>query len=179
MWVEANNGHPHLIDFISLPVGVVGLSETLGSEPAAFEAMVAVAAAKLGEFEQRNGIAVHVAAGDVGLVGTSGTVTTVAALHLGLATYDRSKVDGLEMSIDDVNAVTRRVLDLSTEALTQDPRIGRTRARFVVPGIAILEAVLRAWPVRRIRVADRGVREGILYQLMAVATAAFQAGIAP
>ena len=179
MWVEANGGHPNLIDFISLPVGVVGLSESLGSEPAAFEAMVAVAAEKLGEFERRNGIAVRVAAGEVGLVGTSGTVTTVAALHLGLASYDRSKVDGLEMTIDNVRAVTQRVLAHSTEELTQDPRIGRTRARFVLPGIAILEAVLRAWPVRRIRVADRGVREGILYQLMAVATAAIQAGLAP
>ena len=179
MWVEANGGHPNLIDFISLPVGVVGLSESLGSEPAAFEAMVAVAAEKLGEFERRNGIAMRVAAGEVGLVGTSGTVTTVAALHLGLASYDRSKVDGLEMTIDNVRAVTQRVLAHSTEELTQDPRIGRTRARFVLPGIAILEAVLRAWPVRRIRVADRGVREGILYQLMAVATAAIQAGLAP
>lgn len=179
MWVEANGGRPKLIDFVSLPVGVVGLSEAFGSEPAAFEAMVAVAAEKLDDFERRNGILARACAGEVGLVGTSGTVTTVAALHLGLATYDRSKVDGLEMTIDNVNAVTKRVLALSTEELTQDPRIGRTRARFVVPGIAILEAVLRAWPVRRIRVADRGVREGILYQLMAVATAALQAGLAP
>lgn len=179
MWVEANNGKPRLIDFVSLPVGVVGLAETFGSEPAAYEAMVDLASRELGAFEARNGILARAEAGDVGLVGTSGTVTTVAALHLGLAAYDRSKVDGLEMNVDQVNAITERVKTLSTEELTQDPRIGRARARFVLPGMAILEAVLRTWPVRRIRVADRGVREGILYQLMAVAATAVQAGLTP
>jgi exopolyphosphatase / guanosine-5'-triphosphate,3'-diphosphate pyrophosphatase len=179
MWVETSNGRPRLIDFVSLPVGVVGLAETMGSEPAAFEDMVTLASRQLADFEKKNGILARAAVGDVGLVGTSGTVTTVAALHLGLAAYDRSKVDGLEMTIDQVNAVTSRVKMLSSEELTQDPRIGRARARFVLPGMAILEAVLRAWPVRRIRVADRGVREGILYQLMALTTAAVSSGLTP
>jgi exopolyphosphatase / guanosine-5'-triphosphate,3'-diphosphate pyrophosphatase len=179
MWVEARGGHPHLIDFVSLPVGVVGLAESLGSGADRFEDMVAVASEKLGAFEAKNGIRDRAAAGEVGLVGTSGTVTTVAALHLGLAAYDRSKVDGLEMSVDEIDAVTERVLATPTEALAQDPRIGRTRANFVLPGIAILEAVLRAWPVKRVRVADRGVREGILYQLIAVASAALQSGLMP
>jgi exopolyphosphatase / guanosine-5'-triphosphate,3'-diphosphate pyrophosphatase len=179
MWVEARGGDPRLIDFVSLPVGVVGLAEAFGSGADSFEAMVAVASEKLGAFEARNGIAARAAEGEVGLVGTSGTVTTVAALHLGLASYDRSRVDGLEMTVDEIRTVTARVLAMPTDALMQDPRIGRARANFVLPGIAILEAVLRAWPLRRVRVADRGVREGILYQLMAIASAALQSGFSP
>jgi exopolyphosphatase/guanosine-5'-triphosphate,3'-diphosphate pyrophosphatase len=179
MWVEARGGNPRLIDFVSLPVGVVGLAEMFGSSADAFEDMVAVASEKLAAFEAKNGIRARAAAGDVGLVGTSGTVTTVAALHLGLAAYDRSRVDGLEMSVDEIDAVTGRVLAMPPDALAQDPRIGRMRANFVLPGIAILEAVLRAWPVKRVRVADRGVREGILYQLMAIASAAVHSGLMP
>ena len=179
MWVEARGGNPRLIDFVSLPVGVVGLAEAFGSGADVFEDMVAVASEKLGAFEAKNGIRARAMAGEVGLVGTSGTVTTVAALHLGLAAYDRSRVDGLEMSVEEIDAVTERVLAMPADALVQDPRIGRTRANFVLPGIAILEAVLRAWPVKRVRVADRGVREGILYQLMAIASAAVQSGLMP
>ncbi|HTI88304.1 MAG TPA: Ppx/GppA phosphatase family protein [Alphaproteobacteria bacterium] len=183
MWVEMAGGHPRLLDFVSLPVGVVGLAEKFPA-PSSFEDMVAQSARELGAFEARNGIAALVRQGRVGFVGTSGTATTIAALHLGLATYDRSRVDGLEMTIDDVRAIVARVLAMPPESLGDDPRIGRSRAAFVVPGIAILEAVLRAWPVPRIRVADRGVREGILFQLMAEAphvlpSGALQSGIAP
>lgn len=169
MWVEANGGRPRLIDFVSLPVGVVVLADAFARGALTFEDMVKLSSEKLAAFESRNAIAARVAKGEVGLVGTSGTVTTVGALHLGLASYDRSRVDGLEMTLGEVRIITERVLAMGPAALAEDPRIGKARASFVLPGIAILEAVLRAWPVGRIRVADRGVREGILAQLMAEA----------
>jgi exopolyphosphatase/guanosine-5'-triphosphate,3'-diphosphate pyrophosphatase len=171
MWVEANGGRPRLIDFVSLPVGVVMLADAFTRGALTFEDMVKLSSEKLAAFEKRNAIAERVAKSEVGLVGTSGTVTTVGALHLGLAAYDRSRVDGLEMTLGEVRAITERVIAMGPAALAEDPRIGKTRASFVLPGIAILEAVLRAWPVGRIRVADRGVREGILAQLMAEARA--------
>ncbi|MGE5537000.1 MAG: Ppx/GppA phosphatase family protein [Gemmatimonas sp.] len=178
MWVETVAGRARLIDFVSLPVGVVGLAERF-PDSSAFEDMVALAAEELAAFEARNAIAKLAREGQVGFVGTSGTATTIAALHLGLATYDRSRVDGLDMSLDEVRAIVARVLAMSPDALVGDPRIGRARAAFVVPGIAILEAVLRAWPVARIRVADRGVREGILVQLMSERAPRALSGVAP
>ena len=107
--------------------------------------------------------------GEVQMLGTSGTMTTLAAVHLGLARYDRGKVDGAYLSLDDVSAVSRRLVGMDNAARAAHPCIGVMRAALVVYGCAILEAICRLWPAPRLRVADRGLREGILLGLMAAA----------
>ena len=101
------------------------------------------------------------------MLGTSGTVTTIAGVHLGLPRYDRSRVDGCWINIDDVRVVTDRLVKSSHDQRIAEPCIGRERADLVLAGCAILEAMLRLWPCQRLRVADRGLREGILATLMA------------
>ena len=154
----------------SLPLGVVTLSEKFGGrqvDHAVFEAMVAHVLDLLGPFEQRHGIARQLRERDAHLLGTSGTVTTVAGIHLGLKAYDRSRVDGCWLHTDQVRAVAGRLLATNYEGRIAEPCIGRDRADLVLAGCAILEALLRTWPCPRLRVADRGLREGILSTLMA------------
>ena len=96
------------------------------------------------------------------MLGTSGTVTTLAGIHLGLPAYDRSVVDGSFMDFDEIAAVTRHLMKLDFDGRAQEPCVGIVRADLVVAGCAILEAICRTWSIGRLRVADRGVREGIL-----------------
>ena len=100
------------------------------------------------------------------IIGTSGTVTTVAASFLGLKRYDRTKVDGLRMSSDQIDTVIREYLSLGPEGRRTDPRIGRDRHSLIMSGAAILQALMRVWPTDRLSVADRGLREGLLYAQM-------------
>jgi exopolyphosphatase/guanosine-5'-triphosphate,3'-diphosphate pyrophosphatase len=100
------------------------------------------------------------------MLGTSGTVTTIAGVHLGLSRYDRRQVDGCWMSDKSVTSVVERLLAMDYEQRVANPCIGRERADLVLAGCAILEAIRRTFPCVRIRVADRGLREGILVQLM-------------
>ena len=106
-------------------------------------------------------------AGDVVVsIGTSGTVTTLAAVHLGLRRYDRRKVDGLSLPFEVIQSVSRMLRGLDDAGRAAHPCIGLDRADLVVAGCAILDAVHRCWPVERLQVADRGLREGILNALM-------------
>ena len=100
------------------------------------------------------------------IVGTSGTVTTVAASHLGLKRYDRTKVDGLRMTSDEIDRVIKDYLVLGPTGRRRDPRIGADRHALIMSGSAILHALLRCWPTDRLSVADRGLREGLLYAQM-------------
>ena len=100
------------------------------------------------------------------IIGTSGTVTTVAASFLGLRRYDRAKVDGLVMSSDQIDLVIREYLALGPEGRRTDPRIGRDRHTLIMSGAAILQALMRIWPTDQLSVADRGLREGLLYAQM-------------
>lgn len=169
-WLRVDgSGMPGPIDAISLPFGVVTLGEKFGGDrisPAAYEAMVAESITAMAPFERRHGIGAWVARGEVQMLGTSGTVTTLAGVHLGLARYDRSVVDGSHLSFDAVAQVTCRLAALDYGGRAAHPCIGRERADLVLAGCAILEAICRQWPVGRLRVADRGVREGILCGLM-------------
>ena len=99
-------------------------------------------------------------------MGTSGTVTTVAASHLGLKRYDRTKVDGLRMTSDQIDAVIRSYLSMGPLGRRTDPRIGSDRHALIMSGAAILQALMRCWPTDRLSVADRGLREGLLYAQM-------------
>ena len=100
------------------------------------------------------------------LLGTSGTVTTLAGVHLGLVRYDRRRVDGLWMSEEDVSRAIAGLRDMSFQQRAANGCIGPDRADLVLAGCAILEAIRQAFPAERIRIADRGLREGILMQLM-------------
>ena len=100
------------------------------------------------------------------IIGTSGTITTLGAAHLGLRKYEREKVDGLTLSSSDVDRVINRFLKLGLEGRQLEPGIGKDRAELIMSGSAIIQTLLRIWPTERMRVADRGLREGILYSLM-------------
>lgn len=160
----------HIVSWTSLPVGVVSLAERFGGRnvtPAVFNAMVDEVAAMLDRFEGRARLA-HVAGGGrFHLLGTSGTVTTLAGVHLGLERYDRRRVDGLWMDNAQVDAMIAKLLGWDFEQRVANACIGADRADLVLAGCAILEAVRRHWPSERLRVADRGLREGMLSELMA------------
>jgi exopolyphosphatase/guanosine-5'-triphosphate,3'-diphosphate pyrophosphatase len=154
----------------SLPAGVVTLAERYDCrfvDAATFEAMVGHVMDLLAPFEADHGLRRRMAGRRTQLLGTSGTVTTVAGVHLGLPRYDRKRVDGCWLDACEARAVTARLLEASYTERVAQPCIGRERADLVLAGCAILEAVLRTWPCDRLRVADRGLREGILATLMA------------
>jgi len=151
----------------SLPAGVVTLAERYGGldvTRTVFESMVEEVSGLLAGFELAAGAAAH--GPSFHLLGTSGTVTTVGGIHLRLPRYDRRRVDGMWMRDDDVTAVIDGLLDTGFEQRAANPCIGRDRADLVIAGCAILEAIRRAFPSERLRIADRGLREGILMNLM-------------
>ena len=154
----------------SLPVGVVTLAERFGGKfvnRQMFAGMVEHVVAMLRPFEAEHGLRTRLGRGRTHLLGTSGTVTTVAGVHLRLPRYERSRVDGCWLNVAEVRTVTTGLLDASYEERVAEPCIGKERADLVLAGCAILEAVLQTWPCERVRVADRGLREGILATLMA------------
>lgn len=153
----------------SLPVGVVTLAERFDGRNVtteSFEAMVASVQKLLQPFEDRYDFKSRSQGRSLSLLGTSGTVTTIAGILLGLPRYDRSKVDGTWLAVSDIMAVTQSLLAKTYDQRIAEPCIGRERADLVLAGCAILEAILRMWPAERLRVADRGLREGILTTLM-------------
>jgi exopolyphosphatase / guanosine-5'-triphosphate,3'-diphosphate pyrophosphatase len=155
-----------VVDWISVPLGVATLKDQFADvedDAARFALMSWYFEENLANFSPsqsampRQGFQV---------IGTSGTVTTVAASYLGLRRYDRAKVDGLVMSSDQINTVIRDYLSLGPEGRRMDPRIGRDRHTLIMSGAAILQALMRIWPTEHLSVADRGLREGLLYAQM-------------
>lgn len=160
----------HITHWTSLPVGVVTLSERHGGRdvtPAVFEAMVSEVEGMLASFDCPPIGSHHAGRDDFHLIGTSGTVTTLAGVHLDLPRYDRRKVDGLWLSDAEVTAMQAKLLSWGFADRAANPCIGPDRADLVLAGCAILEAIRRRWPSPRMRVADRGLREGILTDMMA------------
>jgi exopolyphosphatase/guanosine-5'-triphosphate,3'-diphosphate pyrophosphatase len=159
-----------VVAWTSLPVGVVTLAERFGGQfvdRELFNGMVCHVARLLAPFEAKHSLRAQIDAAQTHLLGTSGTVTTLAGVHMGLPRYERAKVDGYWLETPQVRAVTELLLDATYEERIAQPCIGRERADLVLAGCAILEAVLQMWPCPRLRVADRGLREGILTTLMA------------
>lgn len=153
----------------SLPIGVVGLAERWGGAEVTDEtyaAMVAAVAAEIEPFERAHNLRARFADQPFQLLGTSGTVTTVAGVHFDLARYDRNVVDGVWLDFDAVKAATTRLRRMSYQERAAHPCVGRARADLVIAGCAIVEAVHQVWPADRLRVADRGVREGVLQSLL-------------
>jgi len=155
-----------VVDWISVPLGVATLRDQfidVDDDAARFALMSWFFEENLSSFSPYNA---HNPREGFQIIGTSGTVTTVAASFLGLRRYDRTKVDGLQMSSDQIDLVIREYLSLGPEGRRTDPRIGRDRHALIMSGAAILQALMRVWPTDRLSVADRGLREGLLYAQM-------------
>jgi exopolyphosphatase/guanosine-5'-triphosphate,3'-diphosphate pyrophosphatase len=155
-----------VVDWISVPLGVATLREQfadVSDDAARFALMSWFFEENLADFSP---YASEQAREGFQIIGTSGTITTVAASHLGLKRYDRNKVDGLRMTSDQIDRVIREYLALGPVGRRNDPRIGRDRQTLIMSGAAILQALLRIWPTDRLSVADRGLREGLLYAQM-------------
>jgi exopolyphosphatase/guanosine-5'-triphosphate,3'-diphosphate pyrophosphatase len=160
---------PQILGSMSLPLGVVTLTDRYGGievTRAIYGAMVAETQAALAPFERTHRILRHVGAGRVQMLGSSGTVTTLAGVHLALPRYTRALVDGSTLTFDQIAVVSQHLAGLDLEGRAANPCVGRERADLVLSGCAILDAICATWPVGRLRVADRGVREGILCDLM-------------
>jgi exopolyphosphatase / guanosine-5'-triphosphate,3'-diphosphate pyrophosphatase len=156
---------PTIRGWTSLPVGVVTLAERHGGvrvDRALFDTMVMEVAEHVGHFASLYGDDLD----GMHMLGTSGTVTTIAGVYLNLPRYDRRRVDGCWMSASEVTHVVDRLIAMSYEDRVANPCIGSERADLVLAGCAILEAIRRFFPFARLRVADRGLREGMLVQMM-------------
>ncbi|MBB1491395.1 Ppx/GppA family phosphatase [Paracoccus sp. MC1854] len=164
---DRSPGSARVVDWISVPLGVATLRDQfddVNDDPARFALMS-------WQFEQMLESFAPYATGSKAddkfqIIGTSGTVTTVAASHLGLKRYDRTKVDGLTMTTAQIDRVIQNYLALGPEGRRTDPRIGRERHALIMSGAAILQTLMRVWPTNRLSVADRGLREGLLYAQM-------------
>lgn len=174
-WVELKGappvGTPPVRAWLSIPIGVVTLAERFpegdhGTE-AWFREMVEAVKAEIGAFRRADPMRGVFDADRAHLIGTSGAITSLAGMHLNLARYDRSRVDGIWMSRGECDAAAGRLLALKPRERAEQPCIGPDRADLVLAGAAILQAVQELWPCSRVRVADRGLREGILISLMA------------
>lgn len=156
---------PEIVGWASLPVGVVTLAERYGGtvvSPEIYRAMIAEATSFVEQFA-------HAHACDLNgfhMLGTSGTVTTIAGVYLKLKRYDRRRVDGCWLSDAQISAVVAELMAMSFAERAANPCIGRERADLVLAGCAILDAIRRAFPCQRLRVADRGLREGMLVEMM-------------
>jgi exopolyphosphatase/guanosine-5'-triphosphate,3'-diphosphate pyrophosphatase len=182
--IEPGAPVPHILDWQSVPWGVVSLTETVWNEQAhaaegdttarlaRYARMRELVSNSFAEFAQR--IAPH-ATPDLRLLGTSGTVTTLASVHLDLPQYDRRAVDGLIVPSASMRDIAGRLSAMAPEERRGLPCIGSERADLVVAGCAILEAILDIWPADRLGVADRGIREGILRSLMAADADGYEA----
>ncbi|MDK9695109.1 MAG: Ppx/GppA family phosphatase [Siculibacillus sp.] len=176
VWMEFGEGRRtggdptrHIRAWTSLPVGVVTLSERHGGVAVGretFEDMVADVDGLLAALAEWSPLAERLVSGSYHMLGTSGTVTTLAGVHLGLKRYDRRRVDGTWLSDEEVGNMIERVLAMEFEDRVANPCIGGDRADLVLAGCAILEAIRRRWRCERLRVADRGLREGMLTELM-------------
>ena len=174
--VDTAEAVPRILDWQSVPWGVVSLTESIGpidltpeARAAAYHEMRRRITEGFARFSERVGPArvAAAASGGLRLLGTSGTVTTLASLHLGLPQYDRSAVDGLIVPTASMREISQRLAHISPAERVAVPCIGRERSDLVVAGCAILESIFDIWPAERLGIADRGIREGILRSLMA------------
>jgi exopolyphosphatase / guanosine-5'-triphosphate,3'-diphosphate pyrophosphatase len=161
---------PVVEGFLSLPQGVVTLSDRYGGREVSrdtYALMEEEVARAIRPFDERHGIGARIALGEVQMLGSSGTVTTLAGINFALPRYNRNVVDGSVLSFDCARRVSDHLVSLGYAERAAHPCIGHERADLVLAGCAILAAICRLWPVGRLRVADRGIREGILFGLIA------------
>ncbi len=163
----AKNG-ARIVDWVSVPLGVATLLQKYSDvedDEARYSLMSCAFEEELEGFLPYDDVEIGGLDGLM-MIGTSGTVTTLGAMHLNLPRYDRSKVDGMWLGRKDIDQVVKHFLDLGPYGRLTAPEIGRDRSELIMSGSAILQTILRMWPSNDIRVADRGLREGILFSLM-------------
>jgi exopolyphosphatase/guanosine-5'-triphosphate,3'-diphosphate pyrophosphatase len=172
LWVELDPaGDLSVQGLASLPLGVVTVAEECGGGDLCkrtYDAVKERIMQLLAPFDLEHALRDRVERGEVQMLGTSGTVTTLGGVHLGLRRYDRSLVDGITIDFSDIVDVNRRLSTMTLRERAHHPCVGRERADLVLSGCAILEGLCELWPVGRLRVADRGLREGMLLDLMRV-----------
>ncbi len=159
------NAAPRIKAWMSIPLGVVSLAEHFGGRdvtPESYAKMVEEVAQYVAPFAAEHGADLR----DMHMLGTSGTVTTLAGIHLNLARYDRRRIDGIWMNDADITATVTRLLGMSYQERANNNCISIERADLVLAGCAILDAIRNAFPLPRLRVADRGLREGMLVEMM-------------
>lgn len=176
MWVRRDPMAPpelmcehRIIDWLSLNQGVMNLSERFGGTAFAemyFDELVGHLVKTLRGFDRKNKISEAVAAGNVHLLSTSGTLTTVAAIHLDLSRYERSRIDGVTFSVEELRDAAQKIIAMRPSERFSNVCIGPERSDYIISGCAIFEAICTLWPIPKITVADRGVREGIIISLM-------------
>lgn len=170
MWAMRDEaGIPQIAGWTSIPYGVMNLSEQSGGTAYAemyYDEMVGRLVSTLSKFDAVHNIADAIDEGGVQLLSTSGTVTTLAAIHLELPRYDRSKVDGSTMAIADLLGAIQALKAMSPSERYHHPCIGNQRADYIISGCAILDAIAEIWPFANITIADRGVREGIIMGIL-------------
>ncbi|MEO0496341.1 MAG: Ppx/GppA phosphatase family protein [Pseudomonadota bacterium] len=172
--LDLSKGHSeqpgqNICAWTSLPVGVVTLADRFGGAEVTreiYDAMVEWVSVMIGDFKHRDALASLHNSEHFHLLGTSGTVTTLAGIHLKLERYDRRRVDGTWMADGQLTAMVDELLKMNLQQRRASPCIGEDRADLVLAGCAILDAIRREWPSRRLRVADRGLREGLLMEMM-------------
>tara|TARA_B100001123_G_scaffold131541_1_gene152752 strand:+ start:46 stop:1065 length:1020 start_codon:yes stop_codon:yes gene_type:complete len=166
---KQDDGSLKLIDHISLPFGVITLGDRIDESEASRRASYDMLRTELQvafmEAEQRWKLRDRVMAGKVQVIGASGTVTTLAGILLDLTKYSRNLVDGTDLKTADAAAVISKLLSQPPQLRAKHGCIGFNRCEMVLPGCAVFEAIIGIWPVDKVRVADRGVREGILLDL--------------
>tara|TARA_R110000751_G_scaffold155100_3_gene260240 strand:- start:917 stop:2041 length:1125 start_codon:yes stop_codon:yes gene_type:complete len=158
-----------IVDWISAPVGVATLHDRYSdveSDADRYALMACHFEDHIAGFLPYEDEAAAAKLPGLQIIGASGTVTTIGALRLGLTKYDRAKVDGMWLERSASSRIARHLIDLGPEGRRLHPGVGPDRAELVIAGAAILQTILRLWPAPRIRVADRGLREGMLYSLM-------------
>jgi exopolyphosphatase/guanosine-5'-triphosphate,3'-diphosphate pyrophosphatase len=169
LWVKLRKGEkPKILDWVSLPCGVVTMTERYGNPHISSEnyiKMVNDISALLQPFDEKHDISSAMANNQVQMLGTAGTVTTIAGVKMGLKRYNRSLVDGSWLSFDTVFSLCAKLAKASFEERAAYACIGKNRAELVVAGCGALEAICKIWPAGRLMVADRGVREGVLLGL--------------
>lgn len=173
--VPADGSAPELIGYVSLPLGVVTLAERVHQDcftERGFCEVVAEVADHLAEFDRIHRIGQEIRAGGVRLMGTSGTVTTLAGVAMALPRYRRPLVDGKTLDCEAADLALGDLFALGREGLAAHPCVGPDRVEFVLPGCAVYAAIRRVWPTPRLTVADRGLREGMLTRMMRAERAA-------
>ena len=167
-WVRIDQARKSqtLIGTTSMPVGVITLQEMFGEgHGSSYEEMVSYVQSYLAGFENIHRIRREISQGNACLLGTSGTVTTLAGVALALPRYNRSAIDGLTLPGDVMREAIDTLRGLSRDHLSAHPCVGEDRVKYVLPGCAIFEAIHRAWPIEEVTIADRGLRDGMLLRM--------------
>lgn len=164
-----NSGKTFIEGFVSLPYGVVTISEAFPSQDMtalAYDTIIERTHKLLKEFDEKYNIREAIKNQEIQIIGTSGTVTVLGAVHLNLPRYNRSAVDGISITRQDIDRAIAKIKRLGDKGRKKHPCIGAQKADLTMAGCAIIEGLCSFWPIEEITVADRGIREGILLDMM-------------